>query len=129
MVHHFWLGLLFSVLESFPGKVVDHGSDTYCSNIACLQRRVHTGKSFFLFLNQNICCGSSKEPSHWDCSVEHPKHMFKLMGKEINAILGAQHILIWTYKFSASHKSCYFPSDSFHLDPHMATGIYHWFRN
>ena len=28
---------------------------------------------------------------------EHPKHMFKLMSKEINTILGAQRILIWTY--------------------------------
>ena len=26
-----------------------------------------------------------------------PKHMFQLMGKEINAILGAQNILIWTH--------------------------------
>ena len=26
-----------------------------------------------------------------------PIHMFKVMGKEINAILGAQTILIWTY--------------------------------
>ena len=26
-----------------------------------------------------------------------PKHMFKLMGKEINACLGAQTIFIWTY--------------------------------
>ena len=25
------------------------------------------------------------------------QNMFKLMGKEINAILGAQTILIWTY--------------------------------
>ena len=30
---------------------------------------------------------------------EHTKHMFKLMGKEINAILSAQTILIWTYEF------------------------------
>ena len=52
-------------------------------------------KIIFLFLNQNICCGYSKEPSHWDGSYEHPKHMFKMMGKEI--ILGAQTILIWTY--------------------------------
>ena len=28
-----------------------------------LQIRVRTGKLFFLFLNQNICCGYSKEPS------------------------------------------------------------------
>ena len=31
-------------------------------------------KIFFLFLNQNICCG-------------HPKHMLKLMGKKIFTIL------------------------------------------
>ena len=28
-----------------------------------------------------------------DGSFEHPKHMFKLMGEEINAILGAVHKL------------------------------------
>ena len=28
-----------------------------------LQIRVRTGKLFFLFLNQNICCGYSKELS------------------------------------------------------------------
>ena len=58
---------------------------------------LHTGKLFFLFLNQNICCGCSKEPSQQDGSFEHPKHMFKLIGKEINAILAAKNILIWTY--------------------------------
>ena len=47
-------------------------------------------KIIFLHLNQNICCGYSG-------SFEHPKHMFKLMGKEINAIFGAQTILFWTY--------------------------------
>ena len=55
-----------------------------------LQIRVRTGKLFFLFLNQNIGCGYTKEPSQRDSSFEHPKHMFKLMGEEINAILGAQ---------------------------------------
>ena len=30
-------------------------------------------------------------------SFGHPKHMFKLIGKEINAILGSQTSLIWTY--------------------------------
>ena len=34
---------------------------------------------FFLFLNQNICCGYSKEPSQRGGSFEHPKHMFKLL--------------------------------------------------
>ena len=37
----------------------------------------------FLFLNQNMCCGYSKEQSQWDGSFEHLKHiMFKLMGKK-----------------------------------------------
>ena len=27
-------------------------------------KRVHSRNLFFLFLNQNICCGYSKEPSH-----------------------------------------------------------------
>ena len=62
-----------------------------------LQIRVLIGKPFSLFLIQNICCGYSKEPSQWDGSFEHPKHMIKLTGKVINEILGAQTILIWTY--------------------------------
>ena len=28
--------------------------------------------------NQNMCFVSSKEPSHWDSSFKHPKHMFWL---------------------------------------------------
>ena len=28
----------------------------------------------------------SKEPSQWDSSFEHPKHMLKLMGKKIFTI-------------------------------------------
>ena len=37
----------------------------------------------FLFLNQNICCGYSKEPSQCDgSSFEHPKHV-KIDGLEI----------------------------------------------
>ena len=41
---------------------------------------------FILFLNKNICCGYSKEPSQWDGAFEHPKHMFKLVGKKITII-------------------------------------------
>ena len=48
------------------------------------QIRVCNWKLFFLFLNQNICCEYSKEPSRWDSSFEHPKHMFKLMDKKNN---------------------------------------------
>ena len=49
---------------------------------------------YFLFLNQNICCGYSKEPSHWDGSFEHPKHMLKLVGKKIFTILRSKLLLI-----------------------------------
>ena len=38
------------------------------------------------FFTQNICCGYSKELSHWDSSFEHPQHMLKLMGKQILTI-------------------------------------------
>ena len=47
--------------------------------------RVRNRKLFFLFLNQNICCGYSKEPSQWDGSFEHPKHMFRVLNKKIIA--------------------------------------------
>ena len=49
-----------------------------------LQIKMHTLKLFCLIINQNICCGYSKEPSRWDRSFEHPHHMFKLIDKEIN---------------------------------------------
>ena len=42
---------------------------------------INIQKVFFLFLNQNICCGYSKEPSQWG-SFEHPKHMLKNFKKE-----------------------------------------------
>ena len=50
------------------------------------QIRVRNWKLFFIFLNQNICCGYSKEPSGWDSSYEHPIHMFKLIEKKIYVI-------------------------------------------
>ena len=53
------------------------------STLTGIQIRVRIGKLFSLFLIQNICCGYSKEPSQWDSSFEHPKHMFWLMGKKI----------------------------------------------
>ena len=51
-------------------------------------------KMISLFLNQNICCGYSKEPSHWDGSFEHPKHMLKRMGKKIFTILRSKMLFI-----------------------------------
>ena len=43
-------------------------------------------KIIFLPLNQNICCGYSKEPSLRDGSFEHPKYMLKMMSKKILTI-------------------------------------------
>ena len=40
-------------------------------------------KIIFLISQQNRRCGYSKDPSQRDSSFEHPKHMFKLMGKKI----------------------------------------------
>ena len=44
-------------------------------------------KKKFLFLNQNICCGYSKEPSQRDSSFEYPEHMLKVKGKKILSFL------------------------------------------
>ena len=49
----------------------------------CVHFRTHNKNLIFLFLNQKICCGYSKELSQWDGSFEHPKHMLNLMGKKI----------------------------------------------
>ena len=76
--------------NSLKSNISDH-----CPNFSIV--RVRIWKLFFLFLNQNICCGYSK---YWDsCETffEHQKHMFRLMGKEVFAILCAHTILIWTY--------------------------------
>ena len=45
--------------------------------------RVRNENLIFLFLNQNICCGYPNEPSQGDASIQHPKHMLKLMDKKI----------------------------------------------
>ena len=50
-------------------------------------------KLFFLFLNQNICCGYSKEPSQLDGSFEHPKYMLRLVAKKIFTILPSNFLL------------------------------------
>ena len=44
------------------------------------------------FLNQNISCGHSKEPSmSAKGSFEHPKQMLKLMDKKRRVLLGNQN--------------------------------------
>ena len=57
------------------------------------QVEVRIWKSTFLSLNQNICCGYANEPSQWDGSFEHPKHMFKAMDKEITAFFRSKNCL------------------------------------
>ena len=44
---------------------------------------------------QNICCGNSKESSHWDGSFEHPKLILKLIAKKNSHF--------YTQKFCLSH--------------------------
>ena len=56
-----------------------------------------TEKIFFLFLNQNICCGYSKEPPQWDGSFDHPKYKLRLLGRNIFTILPSKILLIWSY--------------------------------
>ena len=43
-----------------------------------LRVRTCNRKNNFLISKPNICCVYSKEPSQWDGSFEHPKHMLKL---------------------------------------------------
>ena len=59
----------------------------------------------FLFHNQNICCGCSIETSQWDGSFEHPKHMFRLLGKKIIVILCPKCLLNWTYDLLNGHSA------------------------
>ena len=66
-------------------------------------QRVRSKKIIFLFLNQNICCGYSKEPSRWDGSFEHQKHMLKLLGKKI--------LQIYSQKFHKPHFDTYYNTD------------------
>ena len=69
---------------NYLGKIDPYPATIF---LAGPQIRVRKGKLFFLFLNQNLCCGYSKEPSHREGSFEHPKHLFKLMDKKIIPIL------------------------------------------
>ena len=77
-----------------------------CTIKAGLQIRLRNWKLIFLFLNQNICCGYSKELSRWDGSFEHPKHMFKVVDKKIIAILRSKILLSWLYDKSRPFYWC-----------------------
>ena len=51
-------------------------------------------KIIFLICKPNHMLWVLKQPSHWDRSFDNPKHMFKLMGKEIFTILPSKVFLI-----------------------------------
>ena len=44
-------------------------------NIFLNRMRVRDQKNNFLFFNQHVCFGYSKEPSQLDNSSEHPEHV------------------------------------------------------
>ena len=52
-------------------------------------------KIIFLFLNQNIWCGYSKESSQWEGSFEHPKQMLKFMGEKLFTIFYADFFFVY----------------------------------
>ena len=55
--------LLKAYLRCFHGIKFKIGTFAVVCKCIIIQIRVRTGKLFFLFLNQNIYCGYSKEPS------------------------------------------------------------------
>ena len=63
-------------------------------SVAGLRPLVPNKKIFFLFLNQNICCRCSKELSQLDGSIEHPKHMLKMMGMKIFTLFAEKFCLL-----------------------------------
>ena len=105
MIHNF--GKLWDINNNFiltniclnvkwNSRITNANSDSLRSKSG-LQLNVRNRKLFFLFLNQNICCECSKEPSQWDGSFENPKHMFRLLGKKIIAFLRSKSLLNWLY--------------------------------
>ena len=50
----------------------------------------------------NICFGCSKEPSHWDGSLEYPQHMFLLRNKKnFNYTLSSRGLTHWKHLIEA----------------------------
>ena len=91
-----------------------------------LQIRVHTGKLFCNFSTQNSVVGTQKNHLIETVLLGHPKHKFKLMGKEINAILCVQTILIWTYVqhlYLPSHSIASLTSNGYFMSPSTRPGV------
>ena len=69
-------------IQIFKGVTVKHAERIWL----CLQRvKKHSAlqiRKKILVVNQNICYGHSKEPSHWEGSFNYLKLMFKLKDKK-----------------------------------------------
>ena len=54
---------------------------------------------FFLFLDENICCGYSLEAPRWGASNKYPQHMFSLRNKKDISIFRMKkvpYLLLWS---------------------------------
>ena len=67
------------MLKTMGKKILKLYAEKFCLSKPVL---IPSGsrKTIFLFLNRDICCGYSKEPSQGDGSFEHPKLMHKNYG-------------------------------------------------
>ena len=63
-----------------PPKLLDFRVHTVTSDKTQFQTK--NVFIFFLFLNENICCGYSIEVPHRGTSNEYPQHMFSLRNKK-----------------------------------------------
>ena len=84
------------VFTSFKHPKLPTANYLLCIFFSPLDKTVKL-KIIFLFLNQNICCGYSKEPSQSGDSFDHKKQLLKMLRKEILTILRSIFLLILTY--------------------------------
>ena len=86
-------------------------------------------KIFFLFINQNICCGYSKEPSQWDGSFEHSQHVFKLIDKKMVLILLSKILSLdvwmigWKWQQAPNNHTLLY-----HMISHLGLIMHHLFK-
>ena len=91
IIHYLFISANLTCLLSWPSRctIIDPGLNQDRPPDKCAYWKI-----IFFILIQIICCGYSKEPSQWDGSFEHPKHVLKLMGKKIFTILRWKFLFI-----------------------------------